>query len=237
MSRDWPQVSCLQVPTCLFWSFQQANGNQFCIFKARWWDFRVPLTSNKRELVQLYSSQMPVHLYISTVPLVSGKRGKGEISSLHIIALINLKHNPASLKTGLKQWQLNTCAICPLPQEQGIYVRFGWAKRKAGKRFSSSDRGGQMALSWAVNITACPALFRHCFTQAQAYVSLINENILCVPSLAKVGFGVKEISFAYSACFASIPQLPEISRERSTEWNVISKRNTMFFKMSSQQQS
>lgn len=74
-----------------------------------------------------------------------------------------------------------------------------------------------MALSWAVSIAASPALFRHCFPPAQAYVNLIDENILCLPGLAKVGFGVKEISFVYSACFASIPQLPEMSRERSTE--------------------
>lgn len=74
-----------------------------------------------------------------------------------------------------------------------------------------------MALPWAVNITACPALSRHCFTPVQAYINSINENILCLLSLAKVGFGVKEISFAYSACFASIPQLLETSRERSTE--------------------
>lgn len=74
-----------------------------------------------------------------------------------------------------------------------------------------------MALSWAVSITASPVLFRHCFPLAQVYVNLINENILCLSRLAKVGLGVKEISFAYSSCFASIPQLPEMSRKRSTE--------------------
>ena len=85
-----------------------------------------------------------------------------------------------------------------------------------------------MALSWAVNITACPALFRHCLTPAQACVNLINENILCLPGLAKVGFGVKEISFAYSACFASIPQLPEMSRERSTVKRNLKEKHSVF---------
>lgn len=158
---------------------------------------------------------------------------------LFVYHLLNQSEiQPCSLKTGLKQWQLNICAICLLAPRTD-YLDKVWLskKKKAGKRFSSSNRRGKMALSRAVGITASPALPRHCFSPAQAYVNLINENILCLPSLAKVRFGVKEISFAYPACFASIPQLPEMSRERSTEWNVISKRNTIFFLTSSQQQS
>lgn len=142
MSWGWPKVSCLQILTCLCWSFQRANGNQFCIFKARWWSFRVPPTSNNGELIPLYSIQMPAQLYISTRPLASGKRGKGVIYSLNIICLSSLKHNPASLKPGLKQWQLNTCAVFLLPQECSICVRFGWVKERLGKDLAALIWGG-----------------------------------------------------------------------------------------------
>lgn len=53
---------------------------------------------------------------------------------------------------------------------------------------------------------------------------LMKENILCLPSLVKVGVGVKEFLLAHLACFASTSQLPETSRGTSA------KRNTIFFK-------
>lgn len=93
----------------------------------------------------------------------------------------------------------------------GYLYKVWMCKKKADKRFSSSIGEGK----WVVSITACPALFRHGFTPAQ--VNLINENILCLSTLAKVEFRMTEISFAYLACFASIPQLPEMPKERSTE--------------------
>lgn len=70
---------------CAFFVFfHSANGNQFCIFKARWWGFTVPLTRNIREVIQPYSSQMPAGLYISTLPLALGRRGKSFLFAYHV---------------------------------------------------------------------------------------------------------------------------------------------------------
>lgn len=52
----------------------------------------------------------------------------------------------------------------------------------------------------------------------------MKENILCLPSLVKAGFGVREFLLAHLACFASTSQLPETSRGTSA------KRNTIFLK-------
>lgn len=52
----------------------------------------------------------------------------------------------------------------------------------------------------------------------------MKENILCLPSLVKVGFGVKESLLANPACLASTSQLPETSRGTSA------KRSTIFLK-------